>query len=231
MVDAAIGGKTGVNVPAGKNLVGCFHQPESVYADPDTLGTLPARRYAEGLAEVVKTAVVADAGLFAWLERSARALVARDPVAVERAIVAASAAKLRIVAADERDRGARHALNFGHTVGHAIEAASRYTMSHGQAVAIGLAAEARIAVRRTGLSRADAERVERLIAALGLPLRLPDRIPVGAVLDAARQDKKSRRGAIRCALPTGIGRPGTGTRVTVAVTRAELGAALGRRVD
>jgi 3-dehydroquinate synthase len=231
MVDAALGGKTGVNVPGGKNLVGSYHPPRGVYADPRTLGTLPRERFVEGLAEVVKTAVVADARLFGWLERRACALVARDPAAVEHAIVAAARAKVRLVARDERDRGPRLVLNFGHTVGHAIEAASGYTISHGRAVAIGLVAEARIAARRTGLAADDVARIERLLAALGLPRRLPSRIPVAAVLDATAADKKSRGGAPRCALPRGLGRPGVGRSVTVAVTRAELRAGLARGVD
>ncbi len=229
MVDAAIGGKTGVNLPAGKNLVGSFHQPRGIYVDPDALRTLARGRYAEGLAEVVKTALVADARFFTWLERNAAALVARKPAALEHAIVAAVRGKLRVVSADERDLGLRNSLNFGHTVGHAIETASDYRISHGRAVAIGLSAEAWIAVRRTGFPRAAAERLERLLAALGLPRRLPSRLPLEAVLGAMRHDKKTRRGRLRCALPCAIGRMGAGPAVTVEVTRAELRAALARR--
>jgi len=229
MVDAAIGGKTGVNLPAGKNLVGCFHQPRGVYADPDMLRTLAPRRYVEGLAEVIKTAVVTDAAFFAWLERNAAALRDREPAVVERAILRAIRGKLSIVTQDERDEGRRQVLNFGHTVGHAIEAASGYRVPHGLAVAIGLVAEARVAVRRSGFPAADLARLERLVVALGLPARPPAKLSIDAVLAATRSDKKARAGGPRCALPRAIGRMGAGRAVTVAVTRADLRAALRHR--
>ena len=226
MVDAAIGGKTGVNLRSGKNQVGCFHQPRAVYADPGVLGTLERRRYVEGLAEIVKVALVADSGFFAWLERHAVALGDRDPAALEHAIVRAVRLKLTIVAADERDEGRRAILNFGHTLGHAVEGASRYAVPHGLAVAIGLVAEARIAVRRTGFPQQHLERLERLLAALGLPPRLPPRVGLDAVLASTRSDKKARGGRPSCVLPRAIGRMGRGRKRTIEVGRAELRAAL-----
>jgi len=227
MVDAAIGGKTGVNLAAGKNQVGCFHQPYAVYADPRVLGTLDRRHYVEGLAEIVKTALVADAAFFAWLERHAVGLRDRDPAILERAIMRAVRLKLRIVGADERDEGQRAILNFGHTVGHAIESASRYAVPHGLAVAIGLVAEARIAMRRTGFPRQHFERLERLLGTLGLPRRLPARLRLEAVLAGTRADKKARGGRMHCVLPRAIGRVGRGAPWTTEVDRAELRAALG----
>ncbi|HKQ62329.1 MAG TPA: 3-dehydroquinate synthase family protein, partial [Candidatus Polarisedimenticolaceae bacterium] len=138
MVDSALGGKTGVDLPGGKNLVGAFHQPEAIYADPAVLGTLDGRHYRDGFAEAVKTAVIADAGLFDRLERSVPRLLAREPAALEAVVAACLRHKAAIVAADERDDGRRAMLNFGHTVAHALEAVSRFGLRHGPAVAIGL---------------------------------------------------------------------------------------------
>ncbi len=224
MVDAALGGKTGVNLGSAKNQIGSFHQPRGVYADPEVLHTLGRRRYAEGLAEIVKTAVVGDPAFFAWLERHAIELRERRSRIVEQAIVRAARLKLQIVAVDERDLGRRAALNFGHTVAHAIEGASDYAVPHGLAVAIGLVAEARIAVARAGFPAAHLERLERILGALGLPSRLPSAVPIDAVVRGARADKKTRRGRPHCVVPRAIGRMGRAEGV--AVDRAELRAAL-----
>ena len=226
MVDAALGGKTAVNLPGGKNLVGSFHQPWGVYADIGTLATLAERQYVAGFAELVKTAAVADARLFGWIERSVDALRRRDPVALEHAVGRCLRLKGAVVRADERESGPRAALNFGHTVAHALEAASAFRWSHGAAVAVGLCVEARLAERLVGFPHDEVARLRALIGALGLPLALPRSIPPETILAAARRDKKTRAGRLRCALPRRIGTMPPGADVTVEVPRAELARAL-----
>jgi 3-dehydroquinate synthase len=222
MVDAAIGGKTGVDLPAGKNLVGAFHQPVGVWADPSVLETLPRTELASGFAEVVKIAAVTDRALFAWLESNAAALRARSPRVLERAIAASMAAKARVVSRDERESGRRAILNFGHTVAHAIEAASGYRIRHGAAVALGLAVESRLAVAATGLPPGAAARIARLLEALDASLAWPRSLDPERVVAATRRDKKNRLGRVRYALPVGLGRMPVGSAVTVAVPEKDL---------
>src|SRR3989442_4695362 len=148
MIDSSIGGKTGVDVPAGKNLVGAFHQPRLVIADLDVLGTLPRVQLAAGMAEAVKHGAIADAAYFAFLEQATAAVTARDPAALERVVRRAVEIKAEVVAADEREAGRRAILNFGHTMGHAIEATAKFAVLHGEAVAIGMGYEARLAAAR-----------------------------------------------------------------------------------
>jgi 3-dehydroquinate synthase len=202
-VDAALGGKTGVNTPRGKNLVGAFHHPEAVVVDPSLLATLPAAEWPNGLAEMVKHAVVADAGLFAWLEAHAddvRRPGAIDPQPLRRCLEI----KAAIVADDPTEHGRRRILNFGHSVGHAIEAASGWSVPHGAAVSAGMDVEARAAVRCCGLPEADRARLASLLGRLGLPARpaVPD---FDALVPYLAADKKNERGAIRAALPERIG--------------------------
>jgi len=210
MVDAALGGKTAVDLPGGKNAVGAFHQPESVWADVRCLRTLPDRDYRAGLAEVVKTAAALDATLFGLLEARAAALRRRDERLLERIVARCLAIKGRVVAADERDSGPRAILNFGHTVAHALEGASGFRLRHGEAVAIGLVLEARVARARGAFPERDLGRLERLLVALGLPTSLPRAIAAGDVVRLARRDKKTRGGVVRYAVPARIGRPRTG---------------------
>lgn len=217
MADAAIGGKTAVNLGAGKNYVGAFHQPSGVYADVSVLSTLSGERYVEGFAEVVKSAVVGDVKLFRWLERNVEPLLAREPEALEHAIVSCMKIKGRVVARDEREAGRRAILNFGHTAAHALEVVSDYSLHHGHAVAIGMGIEARIACRTTGLPAAQVARLERLVERFGLPVRPPASFTFPEVLDASRRDKKARRGAVRFALPRQLGRMLPGDDVTVSV--------------
>jgi len=191
-VDSSVGGKTGIDLSAGKNLAGAFHQPALVIAEPDTLRTLPARQRRAGLAEVIKIAFATDATFFRRLERDATRLRAGDPAATLAAIRAAVRAKARIVAADERERegGVRTALNFGHTLGHAIEAALGYErLLHGEAVAIGMRAAARLSVRVARLPAAECARLEALLDRVGLPRIMP---PLRTVRlhDAMEHDKK-----------------------------------------
>ena len=203
MVDAAVGGKTAVDLPEGKNLAGAFHDPRAVLVDTALLGTLPAREIRSGLAEVVKCAVLADADLVAQLERLAPRLAARDEGALFAAVVSAARVKAEIVARDPREEGERMALNLGHTLGHALEAATGYRRyAHGEAVALGTVFACALA-EETGLAaRGLRERVETLFAALGLPVRA--RVPAGAWALLAR-DKKRRAGKVRWILPRRLG--------------------------
>ena len=204
-VDSAIGGKTAIDLREGKNLAGAFHQPAGVLIDPETLATLPARHVRAGLAEVVKTGFVVDAGLFRLCERRSAALAAHEPRAIAVVAERAARAKARIVRADEREAGLRSALNFGHTTGHALEAVLGYRrLLHGEAVAIGMRVAARLSVEHSGLAITDADRLEALLNSLGLPRRLPP-VRVGDLLDAMRLDKKRRGGDVRWVLTPRVG--------------------------
>jgi len=223
-VDSALGGKTGIDLDAGKNLVGAFHQPSGVLVDPDLLATLPARHRRAGLAEVVKTGFAVDAALFRRTERDAAALAAGEPAAIERAVRGALTAKARVVQRDPRERegGGRAALNFGHTLGHAIEAARGYRgVFHGEAVAIGLRAAAALSTRLAGLDSRAARRLERLLDGLGLPRRIPP-IRVARLLRAMRQDKKRRGGRVRWSLTTRVGHASVPQPIADHVVRSTL---------
>jgi len=227
MADAALGGKTAINLGAGKNLVGAFHQPLGVYADVAVLATLDEGRYVEGFAEVVKAAVVGDAKLFRWLEKNVEPLLARDPEALEHAIGECMRIKGRVVARDEREAGRRAILNFGHTIAHALEARTGYTMHHGQAVAVGMCVESRIARRVTGLSAGHVARLDRLLERFGLPTRPPTEMTATDLLGATRHDKKARGGQVRYALPRELGRMLPGDDVAVIVDDVTVEAAWG----
>jgi len=204
-VDSSVGGKTGVNHPGGKNLIGAFHQPTAVIADTDTLSTLPDRELRAGLTEVVKAALVADAAFFAWLESNAKRLLAREPEALAEAIRRACAIKAAIVAQDEREQGPRALLNLGHTFGHAIEAGAGFgAVLHGEAVAAGLVLAAELSARTGRMPAADAARVRALLEAAGLPVD-PPRIGRVRMLELMAMDKKVKGGAIRLVLLDGIG--------------------------
>lgn len=206
--DAAIGGKVGINLAAAKNLVGAFHHPVAVLADPAALATLPAREVRAGVAEVLKIGVIARPGILSRLERVAgRGPRARLPRLAEiTPLIRASAAeKVRLVGRDERDQGPRRALNFGHTVGHAIEAATGYRRYlHGEAVSIGMVAALRLSVLEAGLDPVDASRVESLLGRLGLPTHL-EREPDPAFWSALQRDKKRGRSGLRMVLCPAIG--------------------------
>ena len=213
MVDAAIGGKTGVNHPGGKNLIGAFHQPKLVLIDPQVLATLPEREFRAGMAEVIKYAVIGDDQLFNKLEEAAMldpqgALASREaigPELLQRLLERSAAAKARVVAADEREGGLRAILNYGHTLGHAVENLSGYgTWLHGEAVGLGMLAAGDIAVAMGLWSQADQDRQRRLVAAAGLPMGWPALDPE-AVLTSLQADKKVRQGKVRFVLPTGVG--------------------------
>jgi 3-dehydroquinate synthase len=207
MVDSSVGGKTGVNLPAGKNLVGAFHQPCAVFADTSALDTLPGREYRAGLAEVVKYGALGDAEFFAWLEQHAQALNARDTDTVAEAIARCCAHKAAIVARDETERGERALLNFGHTFGHALETECGYgTLLHGEAVAIGMCQAATLSAQLGMAGTADGPRLAALLATLGLPVASPAGLDPDALLAHMRLDKKNLGGRLRLILWRGIGR-------------------------
>ncbi len=205
-VDSSVGGKTGVNHPGGKNLIGAFHQPRGVIADTDTLATLPERELTAGLAEVIKYGCIWDARLFEWLETNLPALIGRDPAALAHAIERSCAIKALIVARDEREQDVRAVLNFGHTFGHAIEAATHYeTYLHGEAVALGMVMAADLSRRLGFIGQSDVGRIVDLLARAGLPTAAP-RIGVDATRGLMQMDKKVLGGAIRLVLLEALGR-------------------------
>jgi 3-dehydroquinate synthase len=204
-VDAAVGGKTGVNLVSGKNLIGSFHQPLAVVIDPDVLATLPAREYRAGLYEIVKCGVIRDAALFKLLDDSAESVLAQDPALVERVIADAVRIKAEVVSADEREGDLRRILNFGHTVGHALEAETEYIrFLHGEAVAFGMRAASALAVRTGDLAAADHTSIERVIAKYG-PIPPLDGIPAERLAARLVADKKTVQGNVHFVLPTRIG--------------------------
>jgi 3-dehydroquinate synthase len=204
-VDSSIGGKTGVNLRVAKNMIGTFHQPSLVLSDPLVLKTLPDREYASGLYEALKYGIIRDQALFDDFESDIQALLKRDPDLLERLVGRCAAIKADVVMADEREGDLRRILNFGHTIGHAIEAALKYSrIKHGEAVGYGMIAAARISAGLGKLSTDDKLRIERAVASIG---RLPslDGIKLRAILDALSHDKKVRDGAVHFVLPRRIG--------------------------
>ncbi|MGQ0714595.1 MAG: 3-dehydroquinate synthase [Gemmatimonadaceae bacterium] len=213
MIDASVGGKTAVDTPRGKNLVGAFHQPAAVVADPAVLATLPPDQFRSGLAEAIKHGVIAD-GMY--LERIASDLPglldssSRRAEAVEALVARSVEIKAEVVRRDERETGLRQVLNFGHTIGHAIESASKYSMLHGECVAIGMVVEAALAARVGVGSSAVARDVRRVVERAGLPTAVPSSVTADQIVAAMRTDKKMRSGALRFALPREIGQMASG---------------------
>lgn len=206
MVDSAVGGKTAVDLPQGKNLVGAFHQPAAVIADTDTLTSLPERELRAGLAEVVKYGALGDAGFFAWLEDRIDALLARDPETLTEAIAHCCAHKAAIVARDETEQGERALLNFGHTFGHAIETEQGYGgLLHGEAVAVGMVLAARLSATLGRAPEADSRRLQALLERCGLPVTVPAGLSPGALVERMRLDKKAVSGQLRLVLWRGLG--------------------------
>jgi len=223
-VDSSVGGKTAVNLSAGKNLVGAFHQPAGVLVDPDLLATLPARHRRAGLAEVVKLGMAVDAGLFDWLERRGLAIASGESPALAAAVVRSIRAKAQVVLADERERegGIRSALNLGHTVGHGLESVTGFELLlHGEAVALGLRVAAALSTRLAGLPVEAWTRLEALLDLFGLPWRLPA-VRAEAVLEALRSDKKRSAKGVRWVLTTRIGHASVPRLIPERLVRAAL---------
>lgn len=207
MVDSSVGGKTAVNLPQGKNLVGVFAQPVGVAMDLSTVVTLPVREYRSGLAEVVKYGVIMDAEFFGRLERDAGLIMDRDPRVLEEVVARCCVLKAQVVSADERESGPRAILNFGHTLAHAVEQATDYTVFlHGEAVAMGMAFAARLSVCCAGMPEGEAGRVAGLLETFGLPVRLPRGLAWKALRAGMATDKKTLGGVPRFVLAERIGR-------------------------
>jgi len=205
-VDSSVGGKTGVNHPGGKNLIGAFHQPAAVFADTETLNTLPDRELRAGLAEVIKYGLIVDREFFDWLEAHAADLLARDPDALTHAIKRSCQIKADIVARDEREQGDRALLNLGHTFGHAIESATNYSSwLHGEAVGAGMLLAADMSKRLGWMSSTDVERVEGILRRFGLPVDVST-VSAGTLAEKMKIDKKVAAGRVRLVLLKAIGK-------------------------
>jgi 3-dehydroquinate synthase len=212
LVDSSVGGKTGVNTPEGKNLLGCFHQPRLVLADVDTLSTLPPREYNEGFAEVIKHAAIRDGAMLPLIEQAHT-----DRSALENLVARNVAIKAAIVAADEHETtGERALLNFGHTIGHGIEASAGYgQLLHGEAVSLGLVAALRLSESLAGLGPSVTSRLITLLEKFNLPLRLPATITTASVMEKLSRDKKFKAGAIRFVLLRDLGHAFVSSDVTL----------------
>jgi 3-dehydroquinate synthetase len=201
MVDASLGGKTGFDLPEGKNLIGSFHSPRLVLSDPEVLATLPEAELKSGLAEVAKHGIIGDPGLFELVAQGLEAVRQNLPQIVRRAV----AVKVRIIEDDPYEKGCRAALNFGHTLGHAIESVSGYRLRHGEAVSIGMVAEARLAETLSLAGRGLSDRIAEVLSGLGLPAKIPEDLPHDELIRAMQFDKKKAYGITRFSLPIDIG--------------------------
>ncbi len=225
MVDSSIGGKTGMNHPKGKNLIGAFHQPRLVVIDPNVLKTLPAREFRAGMAEVIKYGVNWDRDLFEALEQAQRLDQLRyvSDELLQTIVSRSCQAKAHVVTQDEKEAGLREILNYGHTIGHAVESVTGYrVVNHGEGVAIGMVAAGEIAVAMDWWSRAEGDRQNALIAKCGLPTQLPAGIDLGAIVAKLKTDKKVKAGQVRFVLPKTIGTVTVTDQVTPAVINPVL---------
>lgn len=208
MIDASIGGKTGLDTPEGKNLIGAFHQPLAVLVDPDLLRSLPEPELRSGLAEAIKHGAIADPAYLQFIQSNVSSIMARDPAALQELVARSVEIKVLYVNKDPFEAGPRAALNFGHTVGHALERVLNYTLHHGHAVAIGMVAEARIGEALGVTAPGTAETIRAVLEAAGLPAQLPAQVDVARVIAATSTDKKARAGNVRYTLLARIGEVG-----------------------
>jgi 3-dehydroquinate synthase len=223
-VDSSVGGKTAVNHPLGKNMIGAFHQPSAVIVDTTTLATLPEREYVAGIAEIIKYGAACDASFFEWMERHVDRMLARDADAITHAVHESCRIKAQVVARDEREAGERAVLNFGHTFGHAIEAATGYgTWLHGEAVAAGMVLAASLSQRASELGVDDANRLKRLIDRAGLPV-VPPTLGFDRWMELMSRDKKTESGAMRFVLLKALGNASVRSGIGEADLRAVLAA-------
>ncbi|HMP88791.1 MAG TPA: 3-dehydroquinate synthase [Kiritimatiellia bacterium] len=206
MVDSAVGGKTGINLPQGKNLIGAFHQPSLVLCDLDVLKSLPAREFKAGMAEVIKYGIIYDESLFAFLEANMASILKGDREMLQHIVAQSCRIKAEVVRQDEHETGLRAILNFGHTMGHAIEAAAGYGVYlHGEAISVGMLFAARVSAKVSGLANDEVSRIEALLIKAGLPTKAPD-LDWGVLQAAMSLDKKSSKGAPRFVLAEKIGK-------------------------
>ena len=205
-VDSSVGGKTAVDTPHGKNLIGAFYQPWRVYVDINTLKTLGPKQLGEGLAEIIKYGVIKSEDLFRYLEANIEKIHGFDNAALLKVIETSCRIKAEVVEKDEKEQNLRKILNFGHTVGHAIEQLSDYTISHGEAISAGMIIEGKIALGETGWSGEEQERLTHLLKRAGLPTRPPRGTDIGKIINVMKIDKKARKGKIEMSLPERIGK-------------------------
>lgn len=205
MVDASIGGKTGVNVPYGKNMLGCIYQPKKVVIDINTLQSLPKREFSNGIVEMIKHGLIIDSQYFEYLESHSEDIL--DPKILATAIYESCRIKKEIVEQDEKEGGIRTLLNYGHTIGHALENLSNYSMAHGEAVAIGLLAESYLSALSGHFAINSLERIKDILVKYNVPLELPEKFPVSSLIKAMKMDKKSRDGLPRFVAINSIGSP------------------------
>ena len=222
-VDSSVGGKTGVDIPQGKNLIGTFYQPRAVFIDAEVLQTLPREEFLGGMAEVIKYGASIDADFFSWLEQNREAILALDSTVIVPMIRKCCEMKATVVEQDEREGGLRRILNFGHTIGHAVEAASGYQLIHGYAVAIGMRAVAELAVRSGVTDAAVAEKIKNLLSAYTLPTEIPAGFDRVTLRNYLRSDKKTIGGRVFFVLPEQIGK----VHITDQVEEADIDAVLG----
>ena len=205
-VDSSVGGKTAVNHPLGKNMIGAFYQPKAVFIDIDSLQTLPEREFSAGMAEVIKYGILGDGEFFHWLEQNTQAIQAAESDVLITMIERCCQCKADIVSADETEAGVRALLNLGHTFGHAIEAEQGYGVwLHGEAVATGMVLAAKLAVAMNLLEASELRRIEQLLAAFNLPLQAPENMGFNEFIKHMRRDKKNIGGKLRLIIPTAIG--------------------------
>ena len=205
-VDSSVGGKTGVDIPEGKNLIGCFYQPKAVYIDTNVLQTLPKQELLNGLAEVIKYGVIYDQDFFRFIEKKKEAILQLDLEIMGQVIERCCAIKAEVVAADEKEADLRRILNFGHTIGHAVEAASNFAIAHGKAVAMGMVAAAKLAVQKNMFTADEAQRLSKLISSYSLPIEIPANLNRDEIKSYLKTDKKAVGGRPFFVLPAGIGK-------------------------
>jgi len=206
MVDSSIGGKVAIDHPLGKNLVGAFHQPKKVFIDLDILKTLPKREILNGLAEIIKHAVIADKEFFGFLDKNMEKILSADSKLMEKTIKRACEIKARVVEADEKESGLRKILNFGHTIGHAVEALTNFQISHGEAVSIGMVKEAQLAKELELISQKDVDKIKAILEKAGASTKLPIGIRHKDIIKKTLLDKKVRGGKVEYSLPLRIGK-------------------------
>lgn len=206
-VDSSIGGKTAIDLPYGKNLLGTFYQPRAVFADLSYLGTLPDKEFNNGLAEVIKYGIIDDEKMFRLLEEKMAPVKGKDPALLLKIVENCCRIKKSIVEIDEKEQGLRRILNYGHTLGHALEAQSNFTLAHGEAVALGMIAAARISENSGYLDQASRERIERIVGEAGLPVRIPQDMATEGILSRLKMDKKKEGDVIHFVLLKKIGMP------------------------